>query len=294
MTRLPANLKKRRLGGKGGTVLPVGLGDQKFHALLDTGASYSMLSAATAKAWGVTPLIGTVNVSGIGGMTFSARPGVIPELRIGAAVLHNAVVMIAPDKEAIVKSLLGYPVISALGKLSFHKDRSLTIGARSNGVAEAAQLWIGDQSLLIWLKTAAVADGGKPARGSALRLFMLETGSYSTFLTDKYLLEHRSEFPAQPDSLPFFRRRWNSHNPSVHSIASPLMVWLDTGFPERATHTGGNARGRTTELFRVDWAGPFGYFFELHHRLGADEVQCHEMRTNRGGLKKLMVCKVPR
>jgi len=174
---------------------PIRIGEQKFQAILDTGASYSMISETTAKAWGVTPMAGTISVAGFSAKKFPAMPGVIPELRIGTATLHNVVVMISPDKEAIVKAVLGYPVIAALGRLTFHQDGSLTIGAKSEGAAGGAPLWVGDQSLLISLRTDAAPDGGSP------RLFTLDTGAHNTFLTDNYLKEHRKDFSGEPDSM---------------------------------------------------------------------------------------------
>ena len=95
-----------------------------------------MLSETTAKTSGR-------------GLTFSARPGVIPELRIGTAVPRNVVVMIAPDKDLNIKALLGYPVAAVLGKLTFRKDGGLMIGSLRDSAAEGAGLWIGDESLLI-------------------------------------------------------------------------------------------------------------------------------------------------
>jgi hypothetical protein len=135
-----------------------------------------VLSETTAKTSGITALTETIKVHGYGGLTFSARPGVIPELRIGTAVLRNVVVMIAPDKDLNIKALLGYPVAGALGKLTFHEDGSLMIGSQRDSAAEGTRLWIGDESLLISLNTVPAADG-KAGGGTRPRLFVLDTGS---------------------------------------------------------------------------------------------------------------------
>jgi hypothetical protein len=46
-----------------------------------------------------------------------------------------------------------------------------------------------------------VIDGDKLTGGTDARLFELDTGSGSTYLTDHYLAENRSRFPGEPTFL---------------------------------------------------------------------------------------------
>ena len=189
---------------------PVTVGGQNFSAQLDTGASVSLLSESTAKKWGVTLLDGSATLHGYGGGGFAARPALIPVLEIGKAEFHNVVVFVTADKNLYIAeikrqthALLGYPVTSALGRLTFARDGTLTVTAHSSAGdrTTGAPMWIGDGSLLVALGTVPIIDGNKLEGGTKERLFELDTGSGSTYLTDHYLAENRSRFSGEPESV---------------------------------------------------------------------------------------------
>ena len=189
---------------------PVTIGGKSVSAQLDTGASVSLLSETTAKSWGVTLLDGQATLHGYGGGGFSARPGLIPVLEIGKAELHNVVVFVTADKNLYIAeikrqthALLGYPVTSALGRLTFARDGTLTVTAQASASDRTvgAPMWIGDGSLLVALGTEPVIEGNKLNGGTKERLFELDTGSGSTYLTDHYLAENRSLFSGEPESF---------------------------------------------------------------------------------------------
>lgn len=193
-----------------GVEYPVGIAGKNFSAQLDTGAEISVLSASTAKAWGVTLLDGTAQLHGYGGGTFPAQPGLIPTLTIGKAELHNVAVYVTEDANLYIpgiklqtNALLGYPVVAALGRLTFAKDGSLTVSAKSptRDLHVSAALWMGDHSLLVELGTQPILSGGKVTGAAETRLFMLDTGSGSTWLTDHYLAEHTNVFHGPPPEM---------------------------------------------------------------------------------------------
>jgi predicted aspartyl protease len=197
-----------RSGGELGAEYPINIGGKSFFAQLDTGASVSLLSESTAKDWGVTILEGTVTLHGYGGGGFSARPGLIPVLQIGKAELHNVVVFVTADKNLYIAeikrqthALLGFPVASALGRLTFAKDGTLTVTAHPTSTTSGAPMWIGEGSLLVALGTAPAINGDKLTGGTKERLFELDTGSGSTYFTDHYLAENRSRFSGDPSSV---------------------------------------------------------------------------------------------
>jgi predicted aspartyl protease len=176
---------------------PIQIGERTVRAVLDTGASLSQISATTAAAWGVTPLPGTPAwVTGFGGRSYKAQMGVIRKLIIGSATVFNAVVVIAPDEQLTIGEIhaqlrpsLGFPIAAALGRITFSRDGTLTIHSQENAAAGKAPLWLGDESLLVALNARA---GGDP------QPFLLDTGAASSFLTENYVQEHRSEFPNPP------------------------------------------------------------------------------------------------
>jgi Aspartyl protease len=189
---------------------PLRIGGKTFWAQLDTGASVSLISETTAKSWGVTLLGGTATLHGYGGGGFAARPAVIPELEIGKATLRNVVVFVTADENLYIAqirrqthALLGFPVASELGRLTFSRDGSLTVTAKAEpeSAKAGAPMWVGDGSLLVALGTVPVIEGDKLLGGTKERLFELDTGSGSTYLTDHYLAENRSRFAGEPSSL---------------------------------------------------------------------------------------------
>lgn len=205
---------------------PVQVGDKTFFATLDTGATFSQISESTAQAWGVQPLEGSITAHGYGGLTYQIRPGVIPALRIGSAEIHNVAVGIAADKDLYIEAihyqlsaLLGYPVISALGRLSYQRDGSLTMAAQSTTRDEGARLWLGDESLLVSLNTQ---PNGGPA---SERLFMLDTGSRSTYFTQKYFAENKDRFPGQPSETAKLAGGGGVHQiPAYPAVQLPLWA----------------------------------------------------------------------
>jgi predicted aspartyl protease len=193
--------------GDGMGEYPIGIGGKNASAGLDTGAMFSLLSESTAKSWGVTPLTGTVTFHGYSSDTFTAHPALIPVLHIGKAELHNVVVFVTADQNLYfaeikkqIHALLGYPVISALGRLTFTRNGTLTVSVQSTNTTrdDEAALWVGDSTLLISLNTVPIVDKGKVTGGAEPRLFQLDTGSRDTIITDRYLAEHRDTFTGPP------------------------------------------------------------------------------------------------
>jgi hypothetical protein len=172
---------------------PIEVGDRAVRAIFDTGANLSQISESTAAAWGITALPGTpLRVTGFGGRSYEAHVGVVPELRIGTATLHHVVFIIAPDQEVAIPELhaqlkpaLGFPVLDALGSLTFSNDGKLTIHSQPEKSTGKAALWLGDESLLI-------SADLQPARDA--RLFLLDTGAANSYLTQSYLDENRAMF----------------------------------------------------------------------------------------------------
>jgi predicted aspartyl protease len=190
-----------------GDEYPVSVMGKPFVAQFDTGAEITVLSASTAKAWGVTMLDGTAKLHGYDGGAFSAQPGFIPSLTIGKAELHNVAVYITADENLYVPqikhqvhALLGYPVVAALGRLTFAKDGLLTVSVQfvPRDLNKSAALWMADHSLLAALGTQVVMSGDKVTGGAGTRLFVLDSGSGSTYLTDRYLAEHTNVFHGTP------------------------------------------------------------------------------------------------
>jgi Aspartyl protease len=193
-----------------GEEYPVSIDGKTFSAQFDTGAEISVITATTAKNWGVRMLEGTATLHGYGGGAFTAQPGFIPVLTIGKAELHNVAVYVTADENLYIaeikhqaNALLGFPVVYALGRLTFAKDGSLSVAAKSPAADPRTDvhLWFSGHALLLPLGTVPVMDGGKVTGMSEPRLFMLDTGSGSSYLTDHYLAEHGDAFHGPPPEM---------------------------------------------------------------------------------------------
>jgi predicted aspartyl protease len=170
---------------------PVQIGGRMERWALDTGANISTLTRSRATRLGLTLSTGTAPVVGLGGRRVQCHVAVIPELRIGRAEFHHVATLVIDDKEFYIpevkfqmEALLGYPVLAALGRISFYADGHF--GANPGSGSADAQ----GAPLLLEELTPLVAAG--TSKGP--RLFTFDTGAANTFLTAPYWREHREEF----------------------------------------------------------------------------------------------------
>ena len=211
--RLFSGFSVGRGKGEANDEYPVRIGGHDEWAQLDTGASVSLVSESTAREWKVRMLTGDATLHGYGGASFAARPAVVDELQIGSAMLHNVVVFVTPDANLYIAAIhrqmhavLGFPVAYALGRITFARDGTLTVSAdaaagQSASPAAGATMWVGDGSLLVALGTEPVIDNNTLKGGTHERLFEIDTGSRSSYLTDRYLKENQSLFPGEPPQV---------------------------------------------------------------------------------------------
>ena len=162
--------------------------------LLDTGANQSVVSRTFAQRLGVTPLQGVASVgSGLTGRKSSLRAAVLPTMQVGGAALTNVVLLVLDDENLRIGSgpdahqidaVLGYPILKALGVVTFTRDEFLA--------GEAAEAdGRGVRMYMRGLTPAIECDvEGRPL------LFTLDTGASSTDLSVRYF----ELFRAQADS----------------------------------------------------------------------------------------------
>jgi hypothetical protein len=124
----------------------------------------------------------------------TVHTAVIPELRLGEAKVRNVAVIVIDDKNLMIPGSqyripgsIGFPVLSALGKITFFADGRLGVDSRT-GVASGAGKSLFMQRLTLIVPAAV---------GGAERLFVIDTGSQGSFFTSQYYLEHKNDFSAQ-------------------------------------------------------------------------------------------------
>ena len=162
--------------------------------ILDTGANQSVVSRTFAERLGVTPLPGVASVgSGLTGRQSSLRVAVLPTMHVGGATLTNVVLLVLDDENLRIGSgpdayqlnaVLGYPILKALGVVTFTRDEFLA--------GEAAEA--GGQGVRMYMRGLTPAIECE-VEGRPL-LFTFDTGASSTDLSVRYY----ELFRAQADS----------------------------------------------------------------------------------------------
>jgi predicted aspartyl protease len=163
--------------------------------LLDTGANQSVVTRTFAERLGVMPLPGVALVgSGLTGRQTSVRAAVLPTMQVGGATLTNVVLVVIDDEKLRIGSgpdayqidaILGYPVLKALGVVTFTRDEFLAgdaadvngRGARMymRGLTPAIECEVDGRPLLFTFDTGA---SGADLSVRYYELFRTQAGSW--------------------------------------------------------------------------------------------------------------------
>ena len=158
--------------------------------ILDTGANFSVVIESVAKKMGLKLSEGTAQTQGASGAENPLHTAIIPEIKIGTATVHNVVALVMPDKSMNVnfgrgsyqiEAILGYPVLSALGQITFTHDNHVLAGG--GGDSSGSPIYMQQLNPLLQCRI----------EGHDL-LLMFDTGADSTSLTAKYCHAFPEEF----------------------------------------------------------------------------------------------------
>lgn len=155
----------------------------------------SVVSVSFAKRLEVQPLPGYGQTSsGVTGIENPLQVAVLPELKFGSATVHNVVLLILDDKNLNVgaengndqiEAVLGYPVLQALGAVTFSQDGTLEAGPGTGPPGAAARMFMDGLTPMI-----ECGVNGKNL------LFDLDTGANASMLSVRYF----KDFSAQSAS----------------------------------------------------------------------------------------------
>jgi len=111
------------------TMAPASINGHMQQVVLDTGANISTLSATAAKALGVRIIARQASIGSTTQRAVATNMAVASTLTFGPVVLHNVVFMVIADEalsplgpKSRIDAIVGFPVLSALGKITFHAD----------------------------------------------------------------------------------------------------------------------------------------------------------------------------
>ncbi len=117
--------------------------------ILDTGANFSVLTESAAKQMGLKLSEGSARTQGASGAENVLHIAIIPEIKVGSAIVHNVVALVLEDKALKISipsasyqidAILGYPVLSALGQLTFTADNRVLVG--TGGDTSGAEIYM--------------------------------------------------------------------------------------------------------------------------------------------------------
>jgi len=156
--------------------------------IVDSGANFSVVTESLARKLALPISKEEATTQGITGAENPLHTAIIPELKIGIAVVRNAVVLVLRDSDLNIHfgrgryqidAILGYPVLSALGSLTF-ANNAIRIGPSDAASDAGAVLYM---ELLTPLLQCSI--GGREL------LFSFDTGADRSIFTVKYYKQFR-------------------------------------------------------------------------------------------------------
>jgi predicted aspartyl protease len=178
--------------------VPLQIGDKKEWWIFDTGASISTITVSTANRLGLT--ISRERASTQSSATGKEVPiwiTVIPQIRFGSAIAHDAVAQVMDDKDLDInlgenghyqiEGILGYPVLEALGSFTF-TGNELTVAPESQPTSRSTRLYVDEMTPLV----EATAGGHE-------LIFGFDTGAFSSSFSAKYFRKFPHDFASLTD-----------------------------------------------------------------------------------------------
>jgi hypothetical protein len=173
---------------------PVRIKDRDFYFSYDTGASLSVLYQSAAEELGFALLGQGAKIQSGTGQWIDARVTVVPEMRLGRAVIWNAVFLVLPDdffrawevRPGVKRQgLIGAPILTALKEITETRDGHLIIPASPKPRPVQNMCFFGTKPI-----TEVVH------RGARLQFFV-DTGGQRTFLYPPFFRRYREEIQSR-------------------------------------------------------------------------------------------------
>ena len=172
---------------KAGVVrVPIKIDGHQGGAMLDTGASFSTISASVATHFGIKILGHRAKVGSSTRRAVAIRLGIAKRLQIGKAVLKNTVFIVVPDSELPIphrlkiSAIIGLPVLMTLGRLEFLDSGTPTLLYDVQRSKPAGHY--GAHSNMVLASLTPLVLVHVPGSGALLRM-ELDTGSNITTFT---------------------------------------------------------------------------------------------------------------
>jgi hypothetical protein len=161
--------------------------------ILDTGANFSTVSASFAARLGVQLSHDVAQTQGSTGAENKLRVALLPEMKLGGAIIRHVVLLVLDDDSLNVPSgrttryqinaVLGYPVLHALKRITFTQDGHFLAGPDSPAGLDGARLYMDQLTPLLECEVE-----------NRLVLFSFDTGANQSVLSVRYYRDFPSAF----------------------------------------------------------------------------------------------------
>ena len=180
------------IGGKRDTLgffqVPITSGKYNGSWAISSGTKLSVVTRSVANKLDLQISTGSATAQGETGVSVSIRTAVIPEIRLGPALLRNVPVLVIEDSDFSfprynyqIEGCLGLPVLAALGKVTFYREGRIDF----NFGEKVANKGTGSHNLFLERSIPLItADFGHGEQ-----LFTLDTGSMVTVLSAAFYKE---------------------------------------------------------------------------------------------------------
>ena len=180
---------------------PVAVGNYTGFWIVDSGANLSMISRSVADKMGLKLSRSYEAAQGTSGRAVAIRTAIIPEMRLGPAVLQNVAVLVADDSDLNFPKLayqiegsLGISALAALGRITFYPDGRVAFSQVTRPMANNI-----DSHTLFFEKFTPIITADF---GYGNQLFSLDTGAVGTVLSAEFYKEAKASLdPAHQVSL---------------------------------------------------------------------------------------------
>ena len=177
--------------------VPLQIGDSERAYLLDTGASFSVITRSEADRLGLAVRRAGVAVGTSTDTRVRADVAVAPRVRVGPIELSDVIFLVLPDQALTfgpslhIPGLIGFPVAAALGELEFRREGLLRIPAR------VPVRTGGNLALRHFTPIARITIEGQPA------ICELDTGAGETVLLQPFYdrFQRRIEKLGHPETV---------------------------------------------------------------------------------------------
>lgn len=176
--------------GNGHLYTTVKIGGTHQSWMLDTGANFSVVTQSLAETLRLKVLAGKAALTRADGVEIPLRVSVVSTLAIGPAKFQNVVVLVLADDDFKlparghhVPGVLGYPVLSAMERLTIVENRTLAVWSSAKRRAAKTTLWLEGFTPLILTHI----DAGP-------RLFVLDSGAQHSYLSVRFFENNRDLF----------------------------------------------------------------------------------------------------